>query len=54
MGRKLMQARDCKGLYKSQCESDGEGKLAQQLFKRDNRQQVGLARCGGSGGGRSQ
>ena len=51
MGSKLTQARDyiCKGLYNSSESRMERGKLTQQLFIRDDQQQVGLARCGGSG-----
>jgi len=41
-----------KGLYNSSESRMERGKLTQQLFKRDNQQQVGLARCGGSGRGK--
>ena len=52
LGSKLTQARDYKGLYNSSESRMERGKLTQQLFKRDNQQQVGLARCGGSGRGK--
>lgn len=44
LGSKLTQARDYKGLYNSSESRMERGKLTQQLFKRDNQQQVGLWR----------
>ena len=48
MGSKLIQARDYDDLNNSNRSRMEKGKLIQELFKKDNQQHVGLARCGGS------